>query len=207
MRLYLSSYRIGDETERLREMTSENVKTAFIPNAMDGYEDSEQRRMSIEQDLQELRSVGLVPEVIDLKDYFGKEHELKDVLQDTGVIWASGGNTFVLRQAMKLSGLDKLLRELWLGYSNVVYGGYSAGACVMCPTLEGIHLADDPDKKPYGPEHETVWEGLGMVEYCIAPHYKSDHVESPLIDKTIAYYIDNKILFKALKDGEVIILE
>lgn len=207
MRLYLSSYRIGDETDRLREMTSGNVKTAFIPNAMDGYEDCEQRRMSIEQDLQELRSVGLVPEVIDLKDYFGKEHELKDVLQDTGLIWARGGNTFVLRQAMMLSGLDKILRELWLGYSNVVYGGYSAGACVMCPTLKGIHLADDPDEKPYGPEHETVWEGLGMVEYCIAPHYKSDHTESPLIDKTIAYYIDNKILFKALKDGEVIILE
>lgn len=46
-----------------------------------------------------------------------------------------------------------------------------------------------------------------MLDYVIAPHYKSDHKESKDMDKVVEYMIDNKILFKALRDGEVIIIE
>jgi len=45
------------------------------------------------------------------------------------------------------------------------------------------------------------------VDYALVPHYKSDHKESNDIDRTITYMIDNKIPFKALRDGEVIIIE
>ena len=41
----------------------------------------------------------------------------------------------------------------------------------------------------------------------ILPHYKSDHQESKDIDKEVECYIQNKILFKVLKDGEVIIIK
>jgi dipeptidase E len=207
MKLYLSSYKIGNEAEKLREMTAGNKKTALIPNAMDGYKDEAEIKLSIESDIEELRAAGLEPELVDLKQYFGKTDDLKDRLSEFGIFWVRGGNTFTLRQAMKLSGLDTILKELWLSYSGIVYGGYSAGICVLCPTLEGIHLADDPESKPYGSEYETIWTGLDIVPYCIAPHYRSEHFESPLIDKCVEYYIDNKILFVALRDGEVLILE
>jgi len=39
------------------------------------------------------------------------------------------------------------------------------------------------------------------------PHYDSDHPESELIEKEIQRCIDKKWLFKALKDGDVIIIE
>ena len=65
--------------------------------------------------------------------------------------------------------------------------------------------------------HEIVPRGLsrkynmggvsGLINYCIATHYKSDHYESELINKTVEYFIENKLLFKALRDGEVIIIE
>mgnify|MGYP001954148814 CR=1 FL=1 len=78
---------------------------------------------------------------------------------------------------------------------------------ILGPTLEGVHLVDDPEPKPYGTQHPTVWEGLHIVDYAFAPHYKSDHKESAAIDRVVEYYIDHKILFKAMRDGEVIIIE
>ena len=43
---------------------------------------------------------------------------------------------------------------------SIVYGGYSAGACVLTPTLKGIHLADEPDLTPAGYESmPVIWEG------------------------------------------------
>jgi len=35
---------------------------------------------------------------------------------------------------MKLSGLDEILKDL-LKKENILYGGYSAGVCVLAPTL------------------------------------------------------------------------
>jgi dipeptidase E len=53
----------------------------------------------------------------------------------------------------------------------------------------------------------SFWQGLNILDYVIAPHYKSDHRESEDMDKAVEYMIDNKILFEALRDGEVIIIE
>ncbi|MDI1234349.1 MAG: hypothetical protein PSX81_08710 [bacterium] len=41
----------------------------------------------------------------------------------------------------------------------------------------------------------------------ILPYSNSVHPETEDIGKSIEYCIDNKILFKALRDGEVIIIE
>ena len=111
----------------------------------------------------------------------------------------------MLRRAMAQSGLDHFLAE----YGNrdgLVYAGYSAGVCVLAPTLRGIDLVDDPHEVPEGYQNEVIWDGLSLIDYCIAPHYKSDHPESERIDRAVEYYIDNKILFKALRDGEVMVV-
>ncbi|MCL4398779.1 hypothetical protein M1137_03235, partial [Candidatus Parvarchaeota archaeon] len=66
---------------------------------------------------------------------------------------------------------------------------------------------DDPNQRPYGKKYKIIWEGLGLLNYMILPHYKSKHTESKLITKTVQYFIDHKLLFKVLSDGEVIIIE
>jgi dipeptidase E len=85
--------------------------------------------------------------------------------------------------------------------------GYSAGICVLAPSLKGIEIADPIDISLHLTQTGLIWDGLGILDFAIAPHYRSDHNESDLIKKLVEYYIENKILFKALKDGEVLILE
>lgn len=208
MKFYLSSYKLGNQenVQKLKQMVFEtNKMVAYISNALDYSTDVERRKDSESKDILDLNSVGLKAEKIDLRDFFGKGEELRKNLEKYDIIWVRGGNTFVLRQAMKLSGLDEILKEFFKQDKKIIYGGYSAGICVLATTLEGLSIVDDPGQKPYG-EYETLWDGLGILPYSIAPHYKSDHPESADVDKEVEQMIKNKILFKTLKDGEVIII-
>ena len=58
-------------------------------------------------------------------------------------------------------------------------GGYSAGACVLAPSLRGLETADDAGAVPRIYGAGPVWEDLGIVDHAIVPHYQSpDHSES-----------------------------
>lgn len=208
MKFYLSSYKIGNETDKLKSMIPVNNKrTAYISNALDFSNDLERRKQSEQADIMQLNEVGLDDiEKIDLRDYFNKEDELTKKISEFGVIWVRGGNCFVLRQAMKLSGFDEIIKGL-LNKEDILYGGYSAGVCILAPTLRGLELVDDPNVKPYESQKETIWDGVGILDYSVVPHYKSDHPESEKIDEVIEYMTKNKIPFKPLRDGEVIIIE
>ncbi len=208
MKFYLSSYKLGNEITKLKELIpADNKKTAYISNALDFSDDLERRKQSEQADIEQLNEVGLNDvEKIDLRDYFGKKVKLEKKLSEFGIIWVRGGNCFVLRQAMKLSGLDEILKDL-LKKENILYGGYSAGVCVLAPTLKGMELVDDPNVKPYDNQKETIWDGVGILDYTIVPHYKSDHPESAKVDETVEYMEKNNIPYKPLRDGEVIIIE
>ena len=207
MKFYLSSYKLGNKIAKLKELIpAENKKTAYISNALDFSDDLERRKKSEQSDIEELKGLNLETEMVDLRNYFDKQEELEKKLAEFGVIWVRGGNLFVLRQAMKLSGFDNVLKNL-VKENNILYGGYSAGVCVLAPTLKGMDIIDDLNVKPYGDQLEVVWDGLGILNYSVVPHYKSDHPESENAGKVIEYMIENKILFKVLKDGEVIIIE
>lgn len=208
MKFYLSSFKIGNEEQKLIDITeSGNKKLAYINNALDFATDLERKNKSDAMDVSDLQRIGFAVDILDLKKYFHNPNGLEEKLDQYDVIWTRGGNTFVLAQAMRLSGFDVIAKKYYRDNKNILYGGYSAGVCILGPTLKGIHLADDPNQKPYGEEYQTIWEGLHILDYAIAPHYKSDHPESKDIERSIEYMIDNKIPFKALKDGEVIIIE
>ena len=208
MKFYLSSYKLGNEIEKLKAMISlSNKRTAYISNALDFSDDSERRKQSEQADIDQLNMVGLSDiEKIDLRDYFSKKDELEKKISGFDVIWVRGGNCFVLRQAMKLSGFDEILKDLFKK-EGIIYGGYSAGVCVLAPTLKGIDLIDDPNVNPYTDQEEIIWDGVGLLDYTILPHYKSDHFESEKVDEAVEYMKNNKIPFKPLRDGEVIIIE
>jgi dipeptidase E len=205
MRLFLSSYRIGNHPEKLVELIGDNKKVADITNAGDLLTPIEiQERL--EEDRVMFNDLRLDSEHLDLRNYFEKDPNLLEKkLRAYGLIWVRGGNVFNLRQAMKRSGFDDVIKKL-LNEDALAYGGYSAGACVMTPSLKGIDIVDDPNAFPEGYEHKIIWEGLDIIPYEIAPHYQSDHPESAGIDKVVAYYEDNKISYKALQDGEAIVI-
>jgi dipeptidase E len=197
---------MGNEVKKLKSILPRNKKTALIMNAIDFSKDLERRKRGELENIKELTEVGLNVEVLDLRDYFHRREKLRKKMNEFGVFWVRGGNTFVLRQAMKLSGFDVILKDM-SKRKDILYGGYSAGICVLSPTLKSIEIMDDPRARPYGKKSKVIWEGLGIVDYAIVPHYKSNHPESKLAGKAVEYLIENKVPFKALRDGEVIIME
>lgn len=203
MKFYLSSYKVGKETEKLKELAS-GKKIGFIPNSLD-YVEPKARQESNEKNIKDLSDLGIDVDILDLKDYFGKQKNLENKLDNLGGIWIRGGNTFVLRQAMKLSGFDDIIKNM--NRNDFLYGGYSAGICVLAPSLKALQIVDKPDIMPYEESKEVVWDGLGILDYIILPHYKSDHPESADIDKEVEFCKKNNISFKTLRDGEVIIIE
>ncbi|MDO8570008.1 MAG: hypothetical protein Q7R97_00290, partial [Candidatus Daviesbacteria bacterium] len=66
---------------------------------------------------------------------------------------------------------------------------------------------DDSDMVPEGYKQGFDWDGLGLIDYNVAVHYQSDHPESDDVEKEIAYYKEHMILYKVLRDGEVIIID
>ena len=148
------------------------------------------------------------PRELDLRDYFARPSEIGRALADCDLVWVNGGNAFTLRAAMRQSGFDRAVTAL-LDADAIVYGGYSAGAVVAGSTLRGIDLVDsaDPaDALPPSYEPGIIWEGLGLVRYAIAPHYRSDHFESKKIEEVVAYYERLGVPYRALRDGQVIIV-
>lgn len=204
MKFYLSSYELGKETEKLKSLIPNN-KIGYIPNARDftGH-DLERRESRTENDMSALRELGIEVEEIDLRKYFDNNEELKKKITELGAIFISGGNAFVLRQAMKLSGLDNILIEL-KNDPDFLYAGYSAAGCVLYSDLHAYPIVDKPDT-PYE-NQDMIWEGLDFVDFAFMPHWDSDHPESKDIDKEIEHCKQNNIPYKAIRDGEVIIIE
>ena len=202
MKLYLSSYRLGNEAERLKRLVSGEKRIGVIRNALDFSNNLERLEQGRVREFNDLKELGLYPESVDLRDYFEVQNRLHDLIRQLDALWVVGGNTFILRRAMKQSGLDKLLE---LQDESFVYAGYSAGACVVTPTLRGIDLVDEPQVIPEGYSKEIVWDGLGLVPFSVVPHYKSDHPESPMNEEVVAFFIEHKVPFIALRDGDVYI--
>lgn len=203
MRLYLSSYRLGNHPEKLLTLLRGRTKVALIANAVD-FRTPQEILERNQKDVEELHNIGLEVTEVDLKDYFGKKEALEHELKKYDLIWVRGGNAFVLRRAFKYSGADEIVKDL-LAEDEIVYGGYSAGVCILASSLQGIDIVDDPNVTPNNYQSTIIWEGLDILPYAVAPHYQSAHPESIEIDKTVAYFKENLIPFKTLRDGEVIV--
>jgi len=204
MKFYLSSYKIGKEVDKLKKLIPENKKTAYISNALDFSNDLKRRKQSESTDIEQLKGLGLDVEKLDLREYFNRQVNLEKKFLEFGIIWVRGGNCFVLRQAMKISGFDNILKNNLK--NDILYGGFSAGICVLAPTLRGFDLMDDLTVNPYGDQQEIIWDGLNILNYSIVPHYCSNHLETEDANKVVEYMIKNKIPYKTLRDGEVIII-
>lgn len=207
MRLYLSSYRIGNYPEKLIEL-SRGGSVAIVGNALDYIPDEARRKYEAEvyDPRTELSALGLRTQDLDLRHYFGNPSGLRNALQGCGLVWILGGNAFLLMRALRQSGFPEIIREM-LGADEIAYGGFSAGAVVATPTLRGIDLMDEPAQLAEGYSKEPIWEGMGLVDFSIVPHYRSDHPEAPAADKAVAFMEANGMPYKALADGEVYISE
>ena len=205
MKLYASSFRIGSDRDAFRALFPPHPRVAVIRNSLDFSDDIERLEAGRRREFDDLQSLGFTPEDFDLRDYFSSTSTLATAIKRYDGVWVVGGNAFILRRAMNQSGFDSCLWSIATHGDDFVYAGYSAGSCVLSPTLRGIDLVDPPNVVPSGYAMEPTWEGLGLLEYSIAPHYRSDHPESEAIETVVAYFEQHGIPYRALRDGEAII--
>ncbi|MBY8879350.1 Type 1 glutamine amidotransferase-like domain-containing protein [Actinacidiphila acidipaludis] len=209
MRLYLSSFRLGDHAERLLALLPGGTTgrpVAVVGNAMDA-ESPQARAAGMRREATALRGLGLDPVELDLRDHAGGgAGELAGVLACHDLVWLRGGNVFMLRQAMARSGADAAFTAL-LGRDALVYAGYSAGACVLAPSLRGLEHCDDVTavRRVYG--EEPVWDGLGLIDRPFVPHVDSPgHPETVLLGQVSAAYRAAGTAHHALRDGQVLVV-
>ena len=204
MKLYLSSYKLGNDTSYLKDWIKENDnKILMISNSRDYKVFDEEEKDKLKYNAKILEDVGFKVTLLDLRNYFYDNEKLVDDIKNYNAIYVRGGNVFVLRKAMGLSGFDKYLidnRE----NDNILYIGESAGTCVLGKTLRGLDILDEP-VNVYNNDLVT-YEGIGLLDFTPVPHYKSEYVGVKMVDDTVKYMEKNNIKYKTIKDGEVIIL-
>ena len=198
---YLSSCNFDTNDEFLKEwINNHDNKILLIFNALDNKgEEKIINNTKLDKDI--LEKIGFNVKVIDLKDYFDKENELRKLFNDYHALCIMGGNVYVLRCAMKFSGLDKILQEL-INDDNYLYTGYSAGGCILSKDLDIYKLVDTPI---YFYGRGIINEGLGLIDYVFIPHYQSDYHKVKLVHETVDICKKNNIKFKALRNGEAVI--
>lgn len=163
MKLYLSSFRIPtpNDLAKLLGKPLGQTSVALIANAKD-YFTERPRDFVVSELVAYLENLGLSVDQIDLRE-FEDADLLKEKLKAYDLIYAMGGNTYMLRYEMRRSGFDKVIKELL--DDGKVFGGYSAGALVAGLSVAGVEMADEPEFA-----EELIKDGLNLVPFVILPH-------------------------------------
>ncbi len=203
MRLFLSSENLGNYQDEFLKLVGPNKRLAFVENAKDDW-DEKDRSEKVKEHLEQFKGVGFDAFELDLRDYFGKQKQLKKLLSKCGGIFVAGGNTFILTRAFRYSGLDKILYDS-VRKNEIAFGGSSAGSIIATPSLHGSELGDFPEVTPKGYKDEVIWDGLDFVNFYVIPHYKSSWfgVEA---EAMLDYMKTNAMNYKTLMDGQVFLL-
>lgn len=209
MRLYLSSFRIGDHPDRLLGLLpdADPGDIAVIANAMDAAPE-DIRRAAVERETHTLSELGFHPRELDLRDFFdGPADAIESALHSYPSVWVRGGNAFMLRYAMARSAADAVLTAR-LHQDTIVYAGYSAGPCILAPSLRGLELCDFPQSVTQTSGDEPIWEGLGILDHAFVPHVDSPgHPETEACGRVAEHYRSYGISHRTLRDGQVLLVD
>ncbi|MFJ8884586.1 Type 1 glutamine amidotransferase-like domain-containing protein [Streptomyces sp. NPDC102402] len=210
MRMYLSSFRIGDHPDRLLSLLDGPDTTgevAVVVNALDALPDDE-RKTALGREADALAALGLRPVELDLRAFFDEQPgRVADALRRFPLVWVRGGNVFVLRHALARSGADHALIDL-VRRDAIVYAGYSAGACVLAPDLRGLEQCDDPGAVMTAYGAAARQDGLALLDYVVLPHIDSPgHPETEVLTRVAELFRNAGTAHQPLRDGQVIVID
>ncbi len=201
MRLFLASYGLGSRSDLLAAMVRGGRRGWTIANALDGL-DEERRRADGDRWTAALWELGLEAADLDLRAH--DPGSIGEAFGRPDFVWVRGGNVFTLRTAMARSGLDVLVQR-GIRKDAFVYAGFSAGACVLAPSLAGLERCDPVEacRAVYG---EVRFDGLGVLDRPVVPHLGSPgHPESALLGDVAAAYDRAGQPYWGLRDGQVLV--
>jgi dipeptidase E len=200
---------MGDHPDRLLALLREppaRAEVAVIANALDA-QDERERSIGVHREIDALTRLGLRPTEVDLRRFFDQGDAMATALAPFPMVWVRGGNVFMLRYAMARSGADHALTAL-LRRDAVVYAGYSAGACVLAPSLRGLERCDDPQVVPAAYGDPPIFDGLGVLDHAVVPHVDSPgHPETEVLTTVAARYRADGVAHRPLRDGQALVID
>ena len=208
MRLFLASSELGNHAHRLRQLSGSNRRVLIVRNARD-YRTEDYAANVLGDKMALFTQAGFDPQVIDLRLFFGRADELESYLEqyDPGIIYCLGGNPFFLNAALRMSGMDNIIRRA-LFNDAIVYAGESAGTMVaaknLAPYMRGEDRLPEVTKDLYG--KKAPLEALGLIDYYPICHaYREDHSEkTDMYRRNVTNYGSKAVL---LDDADVIIVD
>ena len=174
----------------LTDIPKDQMKIGYVTTASKGSRD----KTFFEKVKNTIRENKISFEEIDIE---GKsKDELLNFFKDKNIIHVEGGNTFYLLKAIKESDFAEVLKELL--NEGKIYIGTSAGAYVMCPTIEVANW-DESGRDRFG---LVDFSALNYVPFVLKVHYK-DEKENEVREKmkTLKYPL------RILRDGQGILVE
>jgi dipeptidase E len=218
MKLLLTSAGLTNPTlaQTLRDMlpkpTSESIITV-IPTAHNP--EPGDKSWVLQEDFVQPYQLGWKQfNIIDLAAMYSLDKSLWwPQLEESDVLFVSGGNVFYLSYWMQKSGLFEALPK-WLG--SKIYVGISAGSQVIGSDLyatvevmerEGVFADIDYDE--IGPKGQSSSKTLGLADFTFRPHLNSPDftkIRLPYLEKvaqtlkTPMYALDNDSAIKVVDD-------
>jgi len=186
---------LASKTDLVISYLKENrvTKVAHITTAQKGVPEKEQ--FYIDNQQKKLHDNGIDYEEIDLDDY--DKNSLFEKIEKFKAVYVAGGNTYYLLKAVRSSGFDKIIKNLL--NKGLFYIGASAGAYIMCPSIEMAGWKDSDIFNHYG---VTDLAGINLVPFLIKCHY--DESIKDLVEQRAR---ETKYEIKVLRDNQAFLFE
>ena len=173
----------------LLSKNKEIIKNYLQPNSNIGFiataSEVEENRDYMYQDREDLAKMNY--KVIDID--ISKENK-QDILKKFKVvdsIFVAGGNSFYLLQQLIIKDVLQELKEF---ANNKIYIGSSAGACIVCPSIDYAQKLDDKAQAPL----LNNYKAMNLIDFYILPHYNSKEKYTKLADEIEIEYKNYKFI-------------
>ena len=179
-----------EEGYRLLGIPKDEIRIGWVITASKGVEKLDY----LERHKKAMQEIGYDFEEFDIE---GKnEDEILNFFANKNVVHIEGGNTFYLLKVVKEIGFEKTLKKLF--DKGLAYVGSSAGAYIMCPTIEVSKFGRNVHRN-FGLTDLTA---LNYVPFSLKVHY-TDDMEADVreIIKSLKYPL------RILRDGQGIMCE
>lgn len=158
MKMFLTSYLAGTESQLKDFLKDYDSKILFIPTAGN----VEEYTGYIDEGIKTLEKLGFSVDTLDIAQEIEEDYDLAITSYDCLCI--SGGNTFYLLQELKKKNLVELIQQRLS--EGMLYIGESAGAIITSKNIEYSQIMDD---KTVAKELND-YSGLGLFDRYILPH-------------------------------------
>lgn len=195
MKVFLTSFAadVIDKLVPLLPKPPKDLSTLFIPTGANPYENREWMK----EDRDKLKDLGFKVSSFDLKDK--TEKEVRTELDNTDIVFVSGGNTFYLLEKVKQSGFDKVVKDFIS--KGKIYIGSSAGSVILGPNIEPMKYLDDSSKAPT----LSDYSGLELIDFIVLPH--SDNKNYDKMYKELIEEYKNIYKLQPLNDNQAIVID